>query len=40
VAEDYHQEYFRRNPAQPYCAFIVRPKSRKIPEAFLEKLKK
>src|SRR5437870_4531160 len=21
-AEDYHQEYFRNNPRQPYCAFV------------------
>src|SRR5712664_1848000 len=40
VAEDYHQEYFRRNPAQPYCAFIVRPKVAKFRKHFLEKLKK
>jgi len=40
VAEDYHQEYFRRNPAQPYCAFVVRPKVAKFRKHFLEKLKK
>jgi peptide-methionine (S)-S-oxide reductase len=40
VAEDYHQEYFRRNPGQPYCAFIVRPKVAKFRKHFLEKLKK
>ena len=40
LAEDYHQEYFRRNPAQPYCAFIVRPKLAKFRKHFLEKLKK
>src|SRR5260221_5309222 len=40
VAEDYHQEYFRSNPAQPYCAFIVRPKVAKFRKHFLEKLKK
>ena len=40
VAEDYHQEYFRRNPAQPYCAFVVRPKVAKFRKNFLEKLKK
>ncbi len=39
VAEDYHQEYFRRNPAQPYCAFVVRPKVAKFRKHFLEKLK-
>jgi len=40
VAEDYHQEYFRRNPAQSYCAFVVRPKVAKFRKHFLEKLKK
>jgi len=39
VAEDYHQEYFRRNPAQPYCAYVVRPKVAKFRKQFLEKLK-
>lgn len=40
IAEDYHQEYFRRNPAQPYCAYVVRPKVAKFRKRFLEKLKK
>jgi peptide-methionine (S)-S-oxide reductase len=40
VAEEYHQEYFRRNPAQSYCAFVVRPKVAKFRKHFLEKLKK
>ena len=39
-AEDYHQEYFRRNPAQPYCSFVVRPKLAKFRKQFLQKLKK
>ena len=39
-AESYHQEYFRRNPAQPYCAYVVRPKVAKFRKHFLEKLKK
>lgn len=40
VAEDYHQEYFQRNPAQPYCAYVVRPKVAKFRKQFLEKLKR
>jgi peptide-methionine (S)-S-oxide reductase len=40
VAEDYHQEYFRRNPVQPYCAYVVRAKVAKFRKQFLEKLKK
>jgi peptide-methionine (S)-S-oxide reductase len=39
-AEDYHQEYFRRNPGQPYCAFVVKPKVAKFRKHFLEKVKK
>lgn len=26
-AEDYHQGYFRNNPGQGYCAFVVAPKA-------------
>ena len=40
VAEDYHQEYFARNPAQPYCMFVVAPKVIKFRKEFLEKRKK
>jgi peptide-methionine (S)-S-oxide reductase len=39
-AEDYHQEYFQRNPNQPYCAFVVKPKVAKFRKHFLEKVKK
>jgi peptide-methionine (S)-S-oxide reductase len=34
-AEDYHQEYFRNNPSQPYCVYIVAPKVKKFREKFL-----
>ena len=26
LAEEYHQEYFARNPYQPYCTYVVNPK--------------
>ena len=39
-AEDYHQGYFRRNPAQPYCRVVVAPKVSKFRQKFIEKLKK
>jgi len=39
-AEDYHQEYFARNPRQPYCQAVVAPKVQKFRKHFLEKLKK
>jgi peptide-methionine (S)-S-oxide reductase len=31
-AEDYHQNYFRDNPKQTYCSYIVAPKLRKFRE--------
>ena len=40
MAEDYHQEYFARNPYQPYCMAIVAPKVSKFRKHFLELLKK
>src|SRR2546421_5701854 len=40
MADDYPQEYFRRNPAPPACAIVVRPKDAKFRKHFLEKLKK
>jgi len=38
-AEDYHQDYYRDNPGQPYCAYIVEPKVRKFREKFAAMLK-
>jgi len=38
-AEDYHQEYFRNNPQQPYCSFVVAPKVRKFREKFAAKMR-
>jgi len=40
MGEDYHQEYFARNPGQPYCMFIVAPKVQKFRKEFLAKRKK
>ena len=39
VAEEYHQEYFVRNPSQPYCTFLINPKLAKFRNQFAEKLK-
>ena len=39
-AEDYHQEYFERNPGQPYCRAVVAPKVQKFRKVFLDRLKK
>jgi peptide-methionine (S)-S-oxide reductase len=38
-AEDYHQGYFRANPAQPYCQAVVSPKVAKFRKHFADKLK-
>lgn len=38
-AEEYHQNYYRDNPAQPYCIYVVGPKVKKFREKFKEKLK-
>jgi peptide-methionine (S)-S-oxide reductase len=40
VAEDYHQEYFARNPYQPYCQAVVAPKVAKFRKYYVEMLKK
>lgn len=39
-AEDYHQEYFARNPYQPYCQVVIAPKVAKFRKQYLERLKK
>jgi peptide-methionine (S)-S-oxide reductase len=38
-AESYHDDYFRRNPAQPYCQAVVAPKVAKARKLFLDRLK-
>ena len=29
-AEGYHQDYFRKNPNQGYCTFVIKPKVKKL----------
>ena len=38
-AEDYHQNFYRDNPYQPYCRAIIDPKISKLRKEFQEKLK-
>ena len=38
-AEAYHQNYFARNPDQPYCRAVVAPKVAKFRKAHLERLR-
>jgi peptide-methionine (S)-S-oxide reductase len=41
VAEDYHQEYFRRvGGGNPYCSFVIEPKVAKFRKQYLERLKR
>jgi peptide-methionine (S)-S-oxide reductase len=39
VAENYHQDYYKRNSLQPYCLFVVRPKVQKFRSKFAAKMK-
>ena len=38
-AEQYHQEYFKNNPRQPYCQMIIAPKVRKFREHYKQMFK-
>jgi peptide-methionine (S)-S-oxide reductase len=38
-AEDYHHNYFKNNPGQPYCQVIIEPKVQKLEKQFSELLK-
>jgi peptide-methionine (S)-S-oxide reductase len=39
-AEDYHQNYYANNTAQPYCSFVVGPKVAKVRSQYKDRLKK
>ena len=39
-AEDYHRDYFERNPEQGYCQVIIAPKVAKFRQKWEKKLKK
>ena len=38
-AEEYHREYYRRNPNQAYCRAVIAPKVAKLRSKYLAKLK-
>jgi peptide-methionine (S)-S-oxide reductase len=38
-AEDYHQEYYQRNPYQGYCMAIITPKVSKFRKKYADRLK-
>lgn len=39
AAEEYHQQYFARNPTQGYCLAVVSPKVAKFRQKFVHRLK-
>lgn len=39
-AEDYHQNYYKRNQNQSYCHYVITPKVDKVRKLYKEKLKK
>ncbi len=38
-AEETHQDYYSRNPNQPYCSVVINPKLQKLRQVFQDKLK-
>lgn len=38
-AEEHHQDYFRRNPLQPYCQAVIAPKVAKLRREHLDRLR-
>jgi peptide-methionine (S)-S-oxide reductase len=39
-AEDYHDDYFARNPNAGYCRVIIAPKVAKMRKEFIDRLKR
>jgi peptide-methionine (S)-S-oxide reductase len=38
-AEDYHQNFYNRNPNQGYCSYVITPKIKKFEKMFKDKIK-
>ncbi len=38
-AEQYHRDYYRRNPTQGYCRAVIAPKVAKVRKLYFDKLK-
>ena len=38
-AEDYHQNYYANNPAQPYCSVVISPKVSKLRAMYADRLR-
>ena len=39
-AEEYHRDYYRRNPEQSYCQIVIAPKVSKLRKQYFEKLRR
>ncbi len=39
AAEEYHRDYFKSHPEQPYCRIVIAPKINKLQKYHIEKLK-
>jgi peptide-methionine (S)-S-oxide reductase len=37
--EGYHQDFYRSNPYQPYCLFVIDPKMQKFRKEFQHRLR-
>jgi peptide-methionine (S)-S-oxide reductase len=37
-AEDYHQEFYKKNPRQPYCQVVIAPKLAKFRKGYYDKV--
>lgn len=40
IAEEYHQDYFNKNPEDAFCLFVAKPKLDKVRKLFADRLKK
>lgn len=39
-AEEYHRDYYRRNPTQGYCRAVIAPKVAKVRKLYFDRLKR
>ena len=40
TAEEYHQNYYQKNPDQSYCRIVINPKLKKFQKTFHDNLKR
>jgi len=38
-AEDFHKDYYKKHPKEPYCQVVIAPKMAKLRQKFFEKLR-